>query len=182
MAEIELHTDKFLLRPVTVQDTEALFQYKSDRITNKYQGWIPSQIKDVYDFIENQISSEINIPNTWYQLAIVTKKNDMLIGDIGLHFIDPGNKQVEIGFSIDKSYQGKGYATEAIEKVIEYLFKKLNKHRVIASVDPGNIKSIRLLERLRFRKEAHFKKSILCRGEWVDDVIYAILQEEWLNQ
>ena len=63
--------------------------------------------------------------------------------------------------------------------LIDYLFKELNKHRIIGSIDPSNIKSINLLEKLGFRREAHFKGSILVNGEWMDDLIYAILKKEW---
>lgn len=48
-------------------------------------------------------------------------------------------------------------------------------------VDTRNTSSIRLIERLGFRKEAHFKKSYYLRREWVDDVIYAKLKTEWIN-
>jgi len=53
----------------------------------------------------------------------------------------------------------------------------MGKHRLIASIDPGNINSAGLVEKLNFRKEAHFKESILSNGVWVDDVIYAILKK-----
>jgi len=63
--------------------------------------------------------------------------------------------------------------------VIDYVFGELKKHRISASVDPNNIKSIRLLEQIGFRKEAHFIESLLLNGQWVDDVIYALLAREW---
>ena len=58
----------------------------------------------------------------------------------------------------------------------------MKKRRIIASVDPRNTVSIRLIERIGFRKEAHFKESYYLRGEWVDDLIYAKLKEEWTIQ
>lgn len=56
----------------------------------------------------------------------------------------------------------------------------MHKHRIVVSVDPRNTASLRLIERIGFRKEAHFKKSYYLRGEWVDDIIYAKLKEEWI--
>ena len=70
-------------------------------------------------------------------------------------------------------------ATEALSALIDMLFDELAKHRIIASIDPRNEPSIRLMERLGFRKEAHFHRSIFMHGEWTDDVIYAMLQSEW---
>ena len=53
---------------------------------------------------------------------------------------------------------------------------KLKIHRIIASIDPRNVASIKLIECLGFRKEDHFKESYYLRGEWVDDLIYAKLR------
>ena len=63
----------------------------------------------------------------------------------------------------------------------DYLFRNLNKHRIITSIDPENKSSVRLIERIGFRKEAHFIKSLWLNGKWVDDLIYALLNEEWTN-
>ena len=90
--------------------------------------------------------------------------------------------QAELGCTLHKDYQKKGYATEALKcnGRLSYL-ERSNKHRVIASVDPRNTASIQLIERLGFRKEAHFKESYYLRGDWVDDIIYAQLKTEWGN-
>lgn len=66
-----------------------------------------------------------------------------------------------------------------MKTAINFLFRELGKHRIICSVDPRNLKSEALLKRLGFRKEAHFKKSLFLFNEWVDDMIYALLSEEW---
>jgi RimJ/RimL family protein N-acetyltransferase len=176
--KIELRTDRLILRAIDKKDAKAIFKYRSDEITNQYQGWIPKKLEDVYDFI-NKTANEINVVNTWFQLVIISKETEELIGDIGIHFLDIENKQVEIGCSLEKGQQGKGYAIEALNQVMEFLFNQLDKHRIIASIDPNNIPSVRLMERLGFRKEAHFKESISINGQWVDDIVYAILKKEW---
>lgn len=112
---------------------------------------------------------------------IIEQESDTLIGDIGVHFMDSENKQVEVGCTLNKDYQGKGYATESLRTIIDYLIQTLNKHRIITSIDPANSDSIRLVERLGFRKEAHFVESLFFHGKWVDDIVYAILEKEWNN-
>jgi len=174
----QIETDRLILRPIRMEDSDSIFRYRSNSLVNQYQGWIPKTIDDVHDFIKTKISSEIDIPNTWYQLVIIAKENSELIGDIGIHFLDSDKFQVEIGCTLDKNYHGKGYATEALKETMNFLFNTLNKRRIIASIDPRNTKSIELFERLGFRKEAHFKESILINNEWVDDLIYAILKDE----
>ena len=114
-----------------------------------------------------------------FNLSSLEKETQKLIGDLGIHFFDKENKQAEIGITLNKAFQNKGYATESIKKVIEYLFKDLKKHRIITSIDPDNINSIRLVERIGFRKEGYFVKSLFIHGKWVDDLIYAMIDKDW---
>jgi RimJ/RimL family protein N-acetyltransferase len=172
-----IETKRTILRPIEPTDNEQIFSYKSDSEANKYQGWIPKSLKDVDEFI-SKIPTEFNKPETWSQLVIIEKETDKIIGDIGVHFIDSNNFQCEIGCTLNKKIHGKGYATETVGVVIDYLFNKLGKHRIIASIDPENKSSIALVERLGFRKEAHFKQSLLINEKWVDDIIYAMLKSD----
>ena len=175
---IELRSDRLLLRPINKLDAEAFFKYRSDVITNQYQGWVPKTIDDVQTFI-SKVAENIDEYDTWFQFAIVLKDTGELIGDIGIHFLDEENYQAEIGCTLAKSQHGKGIANETLKTTIDYLFGDLNKHRISCSVDPNNVASIKMVERLGFRKEAHFKQSILIDGEWVDDIVYALLKSEW---
>jgi len=176
--EVEIKTERLLLRPIDKKDADEIFSYRSDSITNQYQGWIPESIDDVYAFIK-KVSPTINVADSWFQFVIIEAKSHEIIGDLGIHFLDSDNKQAELGCTLDKKMHGKGYASEAMKGVIDYLFNVLDKHRIIGSIDPLNLRSIALVERLGFRKEAHFKESILINGEWCDDIVYAMLKKEW---
>lgn len=176
-----LETERLLLRPITIEDKNDIFQYRSDKETNKYQGWIPETLDDVETFI-GKISSKIDIPDTWFQFVIVDKEINKIVGDLGIHFLGGDNKQAEIGCTLNKNHQNKGYASEAICKVMDYLFQDLDKHRIVTSIDPDNTDSIRLVERLGFRKEAHFVQSLLINGEWMDDIVYALTSKDWKSQ
>ena len=173
-----LETERLIIKPVTIGDKDEIFEYRRDKVTNKYQGWIPETIEDVEVFIGNT-SKQINVPETWFQFVIVDKETQKIVGDLGIHFIDSENEQAEIGCTLNKDYQNKGFATESVRKVIDYLFKELNMHRIIASIDPENKNSIRLVERIGFRKEAHFVESLFINGKWVDDLIYALIEKDW---
>jgi RimJ/RimL family protein N-acetyltransferase len=87
--------------------------------------------------------------------------------------------QAEVGISLAPLHQCKGFAAEALLSVFEFLFTELGKHRVFASIDPGNTASLALFSRVGMRKEAHFVESLWSKGEWVDDVIFALLDREW---
>lgn len=180
---MDFFTTRLHIRPVNIMDNKRIFKYRSDPETYRFLSLIPETVEDVSAFI-GRTSNEINIPGTWFQFVVIERRSDTLIGDIGIHFLetDSENMQAEIGYTLDKNYRKKGYATEALTEIIDYLINDLNKHRIIASIDPTNIDSIRLMERLRFRKEAHFKESLFFHGDWVDDLIYAILAKEWKNK
>jgi RimJ/RimL family protein N-acetyltransferase len=174
-----LRSKRIILRPIILQDAREIFSYRSDPEIYQFQSWQPKTIEDVEEFIVNRIVGEPNKPNTWFQLAICKMGSDEIIGDCGLHFLENDDKQVEFGITLQRDYQGRGYATEALKLIFEYIFMDLTKHRIIASVDPNNIASIRLCERMKMRKEAHFIESIWFHDHWIDDVVYAILNHEW---
>lgn len=175
-----IKTERLTIRFAEPGDAEAIFSYRSDFIENKYQGWFPDSVEEVHDYISN-MPKTTDVADVCLQFVIINAGEDRLIGDMGITFTNHDKMQVEIGCTLDKTYHGKGYATEALKAMVDYLFVVLKKHRIIASVDPRNLASIRLIERLKFRKEAHFKKSYYLRGEWVDDIIYAMLETEWFN-
>ncbi|WP_216663637.1 MULTISPECIES: GNAT family N-acetyltransferase [unclassified Lentimicrobium] len=177
---IEIHSSRLLLREIESSDTSAIFMYRSDAQTNQYQGWIPEKLEEVNDFIEHKIAKEFNRLGTWFQLAIVLKESNKLIGDLGMHFLE--NDAVELGATIAQDYHGKGYATEALKGVINYLFNKVDKQKIKASVDPRNLASIAMIEKLGFKKEAHYRKSFFLREEWVDDVIYGLTKQLHFEQ
>ena len=73
-------------------------------------------------------------------------------------------------------HQGCGYATDALSCLIGHLHGPQRIHRVFASEEPRKARSLALLERFGMRREAHFRESLWFKGEWVDDVVYAILE------
>jgi RimJ/RimL family protein N-acetyltransferase len=178
---LNLETERLVIRPVRLEDKVNIFEYRSDSETNKYQGWIPKTIEDVEFFI-NRTAKQINMPETWFQFVLIKKENQKLIGDLGVHFWDKQNMQVEIGCTLNKNFHYNGYATEAVRRIIDFLFIELHKHRIITSIDPDNESSIRLVERIGFRKEAHFVESLFVNEKWVDDLVYALTEKNWGNK
>ena len=176
-----LETKRTRIRPIRKEDNKDIFRYRSDLELNKYQDWIPTKLAEVDRFIASNPES-INEPMSWFQMVIIEKTTNQIIGDIGIHFKDATNFQSEIGCTIKDDYQDNGFATETLTAIIDFLFKNLNKHRISVSIDPENFNSIKLAEKLGFRKEALFRESLLIRGEWVDDLVYGMLQKEWIHQ
>ena len=174
-----LKSERILLRPLLIKDAQDIFSYRSEPDIYQFQSWQPKTIEEVESFIETRIVGEPDLPNTWFQLAICKFDPYELIGDCGLHFLEKGSSQVEIGITLKREQQRLGYATEALKLVFNFVFGDLKKHRIFGSVDPNNRASIRLMERMRMRKEAHFVESIWFNDRWSDDIVYAILAREW---
>lgn len=167
-----------MLTKLVAADADALFAYRSLSDLARYQGWAPSTVHDAAAFIASMESVEFDTAGTWFQFGIRSQESGELIGDLGVHFIEDG-EQVEIGFTLAPSSQGRGFGAEAVTGLLDHLFGTLRKHRVFASVDPRNTPSLRLLRRIGMREEAHFRSSVFHRGEWTDDVVAAVLASEW---
>jgi RimJ/RimL family protein N-acetyltransferase len=175
-------TERLILRRLRTGDAEPMFQYRSNPVVAKYQDWIPDSVEQTREFINSTSGIELDTPDTWFQLALVHRDSDRLIGDCGLHFFSSERRQAEIGITLATACQRQGYASEAVQAVLAFLFVELGKHRVFASVDPRNSAAIALFERVGMRKEAHFVENLWWKGMWVDDVIFAMLEREWRSR
>jgi RimJ/RimL family protein N-acetyltransferase len=167
-----------VLTQLRASDAEALFAYRSLPEVARHQGWVPVAVEDAVDFIRSIECVAFDSPGTWFQFGIRSRESGELVGDMGVHF-QHDCEQVEIGFTLAPSWQGRGLATEAVAGLLDHLFGTLGKHRVFASVDPRNAPSLRLLRRIGMRQEGHFVQSVRVRGEWTDDIVTAILTSEW---
>jgi aminoglycoside 6'-N-acetyltransferase len=105
--------------------------------------------------------------------------SEELIGDCGAHTLADDPRQAEIGFTFAPACQGRGYATEAVRRLLDYLFIERGKHRVAAACDDRNVRSAALLRRVGMRREGLTVESVWSKGEWTNDELYAVLEREW---
>jgi RimJ/RimL family protein N-acetyltransferase len=174
----EIRTERLVLRPLRASDAEPVHDYRDDPDVARFQGWDTQSLDEVRAFIAAQVALNSEEPG-WYQLAIAELGTDRVIGDLGVHILESDPRQIELGFTLAPDAQGQGYAAEAVRAILGHLFVALGKHRVIASTDPRNERSIALLRRVGFRLEAHHRDSLWFKGAWVDDLIFALLRHEW---
>ena len=107
---------------------------------------------------------------------IIEKKDGSKIGEIG-HF--PEGKIRAIGYSLIPSERRKGYCTEAVKIMVDYLFLSRDIVRIQAHTDVRNVASQKVLEKAGFKKEGVIRKSMFIKGEWRDRFLYSFLREEW---
>lgn len=174
-----LATDRLQLRRLRRDDTGALCAYRSLPEVARYQYWDSFGPDDAARLIESQLTAEFDVPGTWFQLAIVQAATGAVIGDCGLHCRKEDSRQMEIGITLSPRHQGRRYADEAVECLLDYLFGSLDKHRVFASTDVLNRSAVALCRRLGFRQEAHLVEHLWFKGQWGSEYVFAMLKREW---
>ena len=173
-----LETDRLLLRRFRAGDAAALAAYRSDPDVARYQSWdAPYPLGDALAFVTETAHLDPEREG-WFQYAVEGRDNGLLLGDVGVNRGD-GGRQAELGFTFAPAFQGRGYATEAVGRVVRHLLVEEGLHRVHASLDARNERSARLLERLGFRREGLLVRASYWKGEWADDLLYAVLASEW---
>ena len=112
----------------------------------------------------------------------IERKDGRRIGYIW-HFnvIHPAGNLVEIGYSMVPTERGKGYCTEAVNIIVDYLFLSKNIERIQAQTDLKNVGSRKVLEKVGFKMEGSIRKPFFLRGQLRDTYLYSILREEWIE-
>jgi len=177
---IFLRTQRLTLRPFRESDLPAFAAYRSDPDVARYQSWTapysPARAAAFWDEMQH---AQAGKPGTWFQLAVERQAQAGIIGDCVFQVLAEDDRQALIGFTFSREFQRQGYASEAVRRLLEYLFDDLRLHRVSAICDVENGPSYRLLERVGMRREGHFIENIWFKGAWGSEYMYAILDSEW---
>jgi RimJ/RimL family protein N-acetyltransferase len=182
---MELYTKRLKLREFEPSDLDAVHEYSSDPENVYFMVWGPNSKRDTINFIEECIKNASETPRTAYDFAVIEKMGGQLIGGGGL-YLDRNLKQGMMGYILRKSYWGKGYGTEFAGGLLRFGFEELFLHRIYASCNADNYGSYRVMERNGMRREAHFMQSryerVGIKTVWADELVYAILREEWTGK
>jgi ribosomal-protein-alanine N-acetyltransferase len=108
----------------------------------------------------------------------IERKDGVKVGTIS-HFPAENKLAMEIGYILAPDERGKGYCTEAVTIMVDYLFLSKSIVRVQAYTVTENMGSQKVLEKAGFSKEGILRKSSFRRGEWRDNIVFSILREEW---
>lgn len=170
----ELSTERLFLRKMKASDSESLYKIWSDPEVTKYMNidsfTDKSQAKDMIDLLD-KLSQE----NKAVRYSIIEKKSNKIIGSCGYNSLDFENSKVEVGYDISKTYWGNGFAPEAILSLVDYAFNSLNINRIEAKVEPENINSIKVLQKLNFTLEGTMRKCEKSKGKFINLSIYSKL-------
>lgn len=176
---MNLLTARLRLDALQAHDAPALFKYRSDETVARFQGWRPADVAEADAFIARQVGTSLETTGRWFQRAIRLRDGGELVGDLGIQLPAEAWQSIEFGISIAPAWQRRGHAGEALRALFSLVFEQMGRHRMHASVDPQNRASLALLRTVGMRQEAHHVESLFLDGEWVDDVIFALLSREW---
>lgn len=174
MSENILKTKRLLLRPFQHRDTEQVYAYLSSPVVMRYFVEGTYSKEQTETFLLEKMDSDFR--------AVVLKDTGNIIGHLSFH---PwfGDHTYEIGWVFREDAQGNGYATEASKALLAHHFSTNPiLHRVVATCQPDNIGSWKVMEHLGMRREGTFLSCIPFEEEWWDEHYYAILREEWFQQ
>ena len=167
-----IESARLVLRNISVNDAEDIFQLRTNEEAMKYiKKPKLRSLEDVYELIKVMNSPER------MQWGITIKNENKIIGTIGYHRIIKDHYRAEIGYMLDPAYWNTGLMSEAIAKVIEYGFTKMDLHSIEAIIDPENIASRATLKKFNFIKEAYYKENFFFEGGFFDSEVYSLLNK-----
>jgi len=175
-----IRTERLLLRPFTLEDIDDVSAYQSREDVCRYIPYPPRTRERVAErTAPPHARSTIEEPGHALLLAVQLRQAGHVIGDVMLHWASREHGTGEIGYVFNPDYAGHGYATEAVRELLRLGFADLRLHRIIARTDARNIASVGVLRRLGMRQEAHLLENEWFKGEWSDELDFAILASEW---
>ncbi len=157
------------LRIIEKEDLPLLAKWTNDpEFSGEYESIEQTSLRELQTWYDSLHSDE-----KWF---IIEKKDGSTIGQI---LYSPLSHHFRIGYRIIPSERKKGYCTEAVRIIVDYLFLSKDIVRIQAETNPKNTASQRVLEKAGFKKEGLIRKAVFIRGEWKDGLLYSIIREEW---
>jgi RimJ/RimL family protein N-acetyltransferase len=183
---VQLHPDypietaRLRLRPLSLADLDALLGYRGQEEVCRFLPFEPMTRGQLVVRLRDDFSgTAIDHEGEALTLGVELVETGELIGDVVLFFRSREHAGGELGYVFHPEFGGQGYATEACSAMLALGFEQLGLHRIIARIDGRNHNSAALAARLGMRREAHLVENEMFKGEWSDELVYAMLAQEW---
>jgi len=171
-----LETDRLYLRPLKLEDAEAIFSYAKNPKVSEFTLWEPHKsIHDSLDYIKDYAFHyyRTGVPEP---LGITLKENpDLIIGTVGCFWVSKNAKSMELAYAIGEEHWGKSLIAEASEVVMDYCFNEFKLKRIQARCKTENKASARVMEKVGMSFEGTLRSSLLHRDRFWDMHCYARL-------
>lgn len=174
----QLETERFILRNLSFEDADDLFDYFSnDEVTKYYDLESFVEVRQAQELIQRWNSRYLE--NKGFRWAITVKPDNRVIGTCGFHNWVKKYYKAEIGYELHPTYWRQGVMTEVIQEIMRFGFEDLGLNRIEAFIDPDNMGSRYLLEKTGFYEEGYLKDYFFEKNQFVDAVIFALLKKQY---
>ncbi|MFI7081740.1 GNAT family N-acetyltransferase [Micromonospora sp. NPDC049903] len=182
--DLPIETERLHLRAFQPADVTELHAYFGDPAVHRYlYSEAPADLDGTREALaRRQQRTALREQGDSIQLAVVLRETGQLVGEVLLIWTSEEHRQGEIGYLLNPGHRGRGYATEAARTMLALAFDRCDLHRVVGRLDARNTASAQVLTRLGMRREAHLRENEYVKGEWADEVIYAMLAREWRDR
>jgi RimJ/RimL family protein N-acetyltransferase len=175
-----LETERLRLRLFRLEDVDDVLAYRSLPEVMRYLYGEPERRGEVEDLVIARSSmTRLRLDGDGIALAMERRSDARVIGEVTLRVRSADHRQGEIGFLLHPDAQGQGYAREAAAAALDLAFGPVGLHRVFGRTDARNDASAALMRRLGMRQEAHLRENEIFKGSWEDELIFAVLEDEW---
>lgn len=179
MQKIELTSERIKLRLIQLKDLKSIHELHLLPETDEFNTLgIPVRIEETMAIIKPWIEENEKTEIKNFTLAIEKKDTGQFIGLFGLKLWPQKNKRGEIWYKIHSNYWKKGFATEAVNLVLDFGFDMLKLHRIQAGCAVENIGSIKVLEKVGMIKEGRGRQILPLKGGWSDNFEFSILESD----
>ncbi len=179
MNHFKLTSNRLRLRFIIMEDLELIHELHCLAVVDQYNTLgIPANIAETRAVIEPQIIANIQENISRYTFAIERIDDSQFMGLFGLTLGTKKNQRAEVYYKLFPDYWNKGYATEALNLVLDYCFNKLALHRVEAGCAVANLASIAVLEKVGMTREGRGRQKLALQSGWSDNYEYAILKTD----
>jgi RimJ/RimL family protein N-acetyltransferase len=177
---LPIETDRLTIRRYLATDYDDLLKLQSDEDVTRFLLYEPKTPEQVRESLAGRLADvPMDADGQALTLAVIIRETGQHAGEVTLFVHSAEHRSGEIGFVFHSGFHGRGYAAEASVELLRLGFEELDMHRIIGRLDVRNSGSARLLKRLGLRQEAHFVKNEFLKGEWTDELVFAMLAEEW---
>ena len=178
-----IETERLRLRPLEHGDLDDLVPIHGNPEVVRFLYWDVRTRDELVGVLAEKIErAALGRPGDAVDVGVSLRNGGALLGNVSLAWIDSEHRQGEIGYILNPAHAGHGYATEASREMLRIGFEQLGLHRIAGRLDARNEASARVLERLGMRREAHLLENEFVKGEWTDELVYALLEHEWLRR
>src|SRR5262245_51154993 len=176
---LPIATPRLVLRRLASADWKDLLDFLSDEELFQYVENYPMDEKQVLEWLDADQHVKLTTPNTTFCLAIELLSQRAVMGIVYLRFKEDARSQMDVRIYVRRKCHRQGFATEALNAILNFCFAGIGLHRVSAWCDSRNSGACRLAEKAGMRREGELMKDRYLNGEWINTVLYALLNEEY---